>query len=77
MGTMWRDTPINNFMIHDIALSESGYNYYLYIHAVNGEAIIMREKIDNTEYRYTNAGIRREKWATRNELTYTTYDKLV
>ena len=35
----------------DRSPNENGYNYYGYVRH-NGEWIIIREKIDNTEYRY-------------------------
>jgi len=81
MGTKFRDSDISEFMIHNIAENESGeesgtlYNYYLYIHP-RGQAIIMREKSDETEYRYANAGRGDNKWANRTSLTYITYDEL-
>lgn len=72
MGTKWGDSPLNNFQISRIALDEAGYNYYLYIHAM-GFKVIMREKTDNTEYKYAELT---EHWADRATLTYVDYDKL-
>ena len=75
MGTEWRDTPLSNYQIHNIARNEDGYNYYLYIHA-DGRAIIMRELLDETEYLYSRAGFGDSKWDVRDTLDYVTYDKL-
>ena len=82
MAIQWRDTSISNFMIHAVALGESGeesgetYNYYLYIHPIGGDALILREKTDGTEYRYAGGGIRTDMWADRATLGYVTYDQL-
>jgi len=81
MGTKFRDTELSEYMIHNIGKNESGevsgvlYNYYLYIHP-KGQAIIMREKSDETEYRYANGGTGTSRWANRENLTYITYDEL-
>jgi len=81
MGTKFRDSELSEYMIHNIAENESGevsgtlYNYYLYIHP-KGQAIIMREKSDDTEFRYANAGKADNKWSDRQNLTYITYDEL-
>ncbi len=37
--------------IVDIAKAELGFNYYLYVRP-GGSGIIMREKVDETEYRF-------------------------
>jgi len=73
-GTKWGDAPLNTFQIAKIAEAESGelYNYYLFIHAL-GYKIVMREKIDNTEYKYAELTV---VWADRATLTYVDYDKL-
>ena len=76
MAIQWRDTSISNFMIHAVALDEGGYNYYLYVHPIGGDALIMREKTDGTEYRYAGGGLRTDNWATRAALGYVTYDQL-
>ena len=75
MGTKYRDAELSEYMIHDIAKAEGGYNYYLYIHP-KGFAIVMREKTDETEYRYAVAGIADNQWVNRATLSYVTYDKL-
>lgn len=71
----WLDAPLSEYMIHRIADAESGYNYFLYIHA-RGQAIVMREKADETEYLYAKAGIGDSQWGSRASLIYITYDKL-
>jgi len=82
MPTKWRDAPFTDYQIHRIALGESGeetgetYNYYLYIHAT-GQAIIMREKEDETEYKYANAGSGENQWSNRTTLMYINYDQLI
>jgi len=76
MPTKFQDSPLSDYQIHRIALAEGGYNYYMYIHPT-GQIIIMREKTDETEYLYKDAG--RSKtgaWAHRAEGTYTYYDEL-
>jgi len=84
MATKWLDAPISEYMIHNIAEGESGdetgetYNYYLYIHPI-GQALIMRENTDGTDYRYAKAGlnISDSLWESRTILSYVTYDALV
>ena len=76
MATKFGDSPISAYVIHKIEENLDGYNYYLYVHP-KGQAIIMREKIDNTEYLYAKAGSGlNNKWATKNMLDYITYDQL-
>ncbi len=41
----------NGMTIIDIAKGELGFNYYLYVKP-GGSGIIMREKTDETEYRF-------------------------
>ena len=76
MATLWGDACFTDFSISRIAKNESGYNYYLYIHA-KGYSIIMRELLDETEYLYTAGGYSGKDWADRGSLVYNTYDKLV
>lgn len=76
MGTKWLDAPFSEYMIHKIAESEGGYNYYLYIHS-RGQAIVMREKTDETEYKYADAGRGSSGWGNRAGLDYKDYDDLV
>jgi len=75
MATKFGDSSLQEFMIHRIATAEGGYNYYLYIHS-RGRAIVMREKVDETEYLYANAGRGESQWSNRSLLDYDTYDKL-
>lgn len=75
MATNFGDAPISEYMVHKIAKAEGGYNYYLYIHP-RAKAIVMREKTDETEYLYANAGFGDSQWDNRDSLTYDTYDKL-
>lgn len=76
MGTKWGDTIFLQFTIHRIAREEAGaetgvlYNYYEYIHAL-GYKLVMREKVDETEYLYAE-GV----FADRVILSYDSYDKL-
>ena len=84
MATKWLDAPLYEYMIHNIAEGEAGeetgetYNYYLYIHPV-GQALIMREKTDGTEFRYVNGGFNagETNWSSRTTLSYINYDALV
>lgn len=69
------DTKFSDYVIHKIANSESGFNYYLYINA-RGNAIIMRENIAGTDYLYANAGYSDKQWTNRASLTYVTFDML-
>lgn len=83
MGSQWLDKPFSQYVICRIEKDESGeesgtlYNYYLYTHP-QGQAIIMREKEDEKEYLYANAGFKNfnANWNNRNNLSYDTYDKL-
>lgn len=76
MGTKWGDTRFSDFTIHRIAKDEAGsetgvlYNYYEYIHAL-GYQLVMREKIDETEYLYAEGA-----FTDRATLSYDGYDKL-
>lgn len=76
MGTEWGDTTLSDFTIHRIAKDEAGaetgvlYNYYEYIHAL-GYKLVMREKVDETEYLYGKGA-----FPDRATLTYDSYDKL-
>ena len=76
--SIFRATPLTvntkialkNCAIADIAYDEAGeetgqlYHYYHYIH-ISGRHIIMREKDDETEYRYATG-----QFANRQTLTY-------
>ena len=54
----------------DIAKEESGYNYYGHIRH-NGEWAIMREKTDQSEYRFKiGASDYSTNWSTRGSLNY-------
>jgi hypothetical protein len=82
MATKFLDSDFSNFVLHKIAESETGevsgitYNYYLYIHP-RGQAIIMREESDGSEYRYADGGRGDSRWADRQTLEYKDYDNLV
>jgi len=76
MATKWLDAPFSEYIIHKIVENEGGYNYYLYIHP-KGQAIIMREKIDSTEYKYKDAGRGSTGWNDRASGDYKDYDDLV
>lgn len=71
MATKYGDSPLSDFQIAKVATAEVGYNYYLYIHAL-GYKIVMREKVDGTEYKYAEF----TTWANRAILVYVDYDKL-
>ena len=77
MITEYRNSPLSEYVLHNISTPESGgaVVYYLYIHP-SSPAIIMRENAEKTEYRYANAGIGLEHWEDRDTLNYTTFDKL-
>jgi hypothetical protein len=75
MPTKFRDAPLSEYAITAVALAETGYNYYLYVHA-RGDAIVMRENTAGTEYRYANAATGTQHWAARATLTYVTYNDL-
>jgi len=76
MPTKFGDAPLSDYQIHRIAENEDGYNYYMYIHST-GQIIIMREKTDQTEYLYKNAGRNKTSaWANRASGTYSYYDEL-
>ncbi len=75
MPTKFGDASLSEYIIHRTATAEGGYNYYLYIHP-RGRAIIMREKEDETEYLYANAGRSDSQWSNRASLDYDTYDRL-
>ena len=83
MGTKFRGADLTNYTVNSIAESESGevtgetYNYYLYIN-LRGQALIMREKSDGTEYRYANGGFVGSslQWANRITLTYSYFNEV-
>ena len=76
MATKFLDAPLSEYTIHKIALAESGYNYYMYIHAT-GQILIMREKEDETEYLYADGGRSKAgSWASKVGLDYKYYDEL-
>jgi len=68
--TVNRKIALKNCAIADIRYDEPGeetgqlYHYYHYIH-ISGRRIIMREKDDETEYRYASG-----LFANRQTLTY-------
>lgn len=44
---------IDDLLIVDVALAEAGYNYYSYLSSgTESRSMIVREKLDETEYRY-------------------------
>ena len=65
----------DNFYLHDYAENESGYNYRGFINR-SGQSFIMREKTDETEYRYSAGGISLSAWANRGTLTYTNLNNI-
>lgn len=71
------NSALSNFMIHKISPYVSGqlFTYYLYIHPT-GQAVIMRENEAKTEYLYADAGTSDKEWASRESLTYVTFDVL-
>jgi hypothetical protein len=76
MATNWKDAPIGQYMVSRCAYNEGGYNYYLYVHPL-GQVVILREKTDQTEYKYADGG--RDKsgsWNDRDVLDYKYYDEI-
>lgn len=73
-------TLLDGAIIQDIATSEAHdvdagtYNYYGYLKA-EGSWVILREKDDETQYRYTVGGSGyAAAWAARSSKTYVTVD---
>ena len=77
MPTEYLNSPLSEYAIHKISTPESGGGimYYLYIHS-SGQAIIMKESEDKKDYTYANAGKGLEHWEDREDLHYTTFDRL-
>jgi hypothetical protein len=74
MATNWKDAPIHEYMVSKCAYAEGGYNYYLYVHAL-GQVIVLREKIEQTEYLYADGGTdKTTSWTNRAILEYKYYD---
>lgn len=71
-----RKIALANCAISDVAYDEAGeetgilYNYYLYLHP-SGKRVIMREKEDETEYRYATG-----LWVNRQNLTYKYFSRI-
>ena len=82
MATNWKDAPIHEYQVSRCAYDETGeesgvlYNYYLYVHAL-GQVVVLREKVDQTEYLYADGGLDKElAWTNRETLDYKYYDKI-
>ena len=61
--------------VTDIAENESGYNYFLFVWSLDQDDrwVIMREKIDGTEYRFAVSAVGTSAttgWTNRASLTY-------
>lgn len=67
---------LNGFPVHKVAKNESGYNYYGMINRA-GIGIILREKTDETEYLFANAGNELAHWGNRANLSYVNINKVV
>jgi len=78
MGTNWKKAPLTDYSIARISLAEGGYNYYCYIHS-QGQIIIQRGNVAETEYKYADGGIRDNLdsiWVQRTGLTYVDRDEI-
>ena len=76
MKTNWKDAPISEYMVSKCAYDEGGYNYYLYVHPL-GQVVVLREKIDQTEYKYADGGQSKSlSWTNRATLVYKYYDEI-
>jgi len=59
-------------LVHDIRKAEGGYNYYGYL-SRQGDYYIMREKVDESEYRFATHTTKTypQAFADRASLSYT------
>lgn len=63
-------TVLDGCSINDVANAESGYNYYLFLRP-GGSGVIMREKENETEYRFSLFGEFTESiWTNHASLNY-------
>ena len=83
MARGFKGVDFIDYVIQNIAEGESGeetgetYNYYLYVN-LRGQALIMREKSDSTEFKYANGGFVGSslQWTNRTTLSYVYYNKV-
>jgi hypothetical protein len=57
------------YFIHSVYESETGYNYYGFMHR-GGQSYIMRENISTSQIDYADGGYRLANIADRATLTY-------
>ena len=63
---------LNRCLAHDVAKDEDGYNYYGFL-SRQGDYFVMREKTDETEYRFATHATKTytQAFIDRADLDYT------